>query len=77
ASLLRYLEIPELIADSEDTYIKLAVDLGNDSDLRAVYRDRIDTKMQGNPQFLDSRYYSSQMGYLFQKVFQEYLASDN
>ncbi len=77
ASLLRYLEIPELIADSEDSYIQLAVDLGNNSDLRAVYRDRIETKMQGNPQFLDSHYYSSQMGYLFQKVFQEYLASDN
>ncbi|MGD1699421.1 hypothetical protein [Dapis sp. BLCC M229] len=73
ASLLRYLEMPELIADSEDTYIQLAVNLGNNSDLRAVYRDRIETKMQANPQFLDSRYYSSQMGYLFQKVFQEYL----
>nr|WP_240039055.1 glycosyltransferase [Okeania hirsuta] len=73
ASLLRYLEMPELIADSEDAYIQLAVNLGNNSDLRAVYRDRIETKMQANPQFLDSRYYSSQMGYLFQKVFQEYL----
>ncbi|NEP42925.1 MAG: glycosyltransferase, partial [Okeania sp. SIO2H7] len=77
ASLLRYLEMPELIADNEDSYIQLAVNLGNDSDLRTVYQDRIEKKMQGNPQFLDSRYYSSQMGALFQKVFQEYLVSDN
>jgi len=74
ASLLRYLEIPELIANSEEGYIELAVNLGMDSNLRGVYSDRIETKMQANPQFLDSRYYSTQMGALFKKVFQEYLA---
>jgi hypothetical protein len=77
ASLLRCLEIPELIADSEEAYIQLAVDLGNNSNLRVAYGDRIETKMQANPQFLDSRYYSTQMGALFQKVFQEYLTENS
>ncbi len=71
ASLLRELQISDLIADSEEAYIQLAITLGKNPELRKQKSDQIKQRMQANPRFLDSRAYSAQMGALFQELFQK------
>ena len=71
---LRQIQILDLITDNEIDYIKLAVKLGTNPELRKQKSDRIKQKMQQNPSFLDSRSYSAQMGALFQQLFQEHQA---
>ena len=72
ASLLRSLQVFDLITSNEEAYIKLAIELGTNSELRQQKRNQIEQKMQENPIFLDSRAYSAQMGALFQELFQKY-----
>ncbi len=74
ASLLRELQIPDLITNSEEAYIHLAVALGTDLELRQQKAGEIKQKMQENPRFLDSRSYSAQIGELFQELFQKHQA---
>lgn len=71
AALLRDIDLPELIAEDEASYIQLAIQLGQDATLRQQLRERITQKMQ-HPRFLDSHDYSSQMGVAMQQLFQEY-----
>jgi hypothetical protein len=68
------LDISDLVADSEESYIQLAVALGTDPELRQQKSAQIKEKMQGNPSFLDSRSYSAKIGSLFQELFSKYLA---
>ena len=72
ASLLRSLSIPDLIANSEEGYINLAITLANNPQLRQQKRQEIQQKMQQNPEFLDSRTYSAKMGMLFRELFQNW-----
>jgi predicted O-linked N-acetylglucosamine transferase (SPINDLY family) len=74
ASLLRELQVPELITNTENSYIQLAVALGTDPELRKQKRDQIKQNMQRNPRFLDSHAYSVQMGVIFQEIFLKHLA---
>lgn len=74
SSLLGELEMPDLIAESEAAYIKVAVSLGTNAELRKQTSDRLKQKFGDKPSFLDSRSYSTQMGALFQKLFQNHLA---
>ncbi len=74
AAYLREIQIPELITNNEMDYIKLAIALGTNPELRQQKSDQIQQKMQQNPSFLDSRSYSAQMGALFQQLFQKYQA---
>ena len=76
AAMIQSLDLPDLFADSEETYIQLAVELGTNPELRQQKSDRIKQKMQQNPSFLDSRSYSARMGALFQQLFQEYQANN-
>ena len=76
AAMVRSLDLPDLVADSEETYIQLAVKLATNPELRKQKSDRIFQKMQQNPSFLDSRSYSAQMGALFQQLFQQYQANN-
>jgi predicted O-linked N-acetylglucosamine transferase (SPINDLY family) len=76
AAMMRSLDLFDLVADSEESYIQLAVKLGTNPDLRKQKSDRIKQKMQQNPSFLDSRSYSAQMGTLFQQLFQQYRAKN-
>ena len=76
AAMVRSLDLPDLVADSEESYIQLAVKLGTNPELRKQKSDRIFQKMQQNPSFLDSRSYSAQMGALFQQLFQQYRANN-
>ncbi|MEH2081151.1 MAG: glycosyltransferase [Nostoc sp.] len=69
ASLLRELQIPDLITNSEEAYIKLAIALGTNHELCQQVGKQIQQKMQQNPTFLDSNYYSSQIGKVFEELF--------
>ena len=72
ASLLRSLSINDLIANSEEAYINLAITLANNPQLRQQKRQEIQQKMQQNPEFLDSRTYSAKMGIIFRQLFQNW-----
>ena len=72
AALLKELQLHELIADNEETYIEIAIALGTNSELRKKTIDEIKQRMHGNPRFMDSRAYSAKMGTLFQELFQRY-----
>ena len=74
AALLQELQIPDLITDSEEAYIQLAIALGTNPELRQQKSAQIKERMQANPRFLDSRSYSAQMGEIFQKLFYKYQA---
>ncbi|MEH2204207.1 MAG: glycosyltransferase [Nostoc sp.] len=74
AAMVQALDVPDLVADSEDYYIQLAIALGNNPKLRQQKSAEIKEKMQANPCFLDSRSYSAKIGSLFQKLFSKYLA---
>jgi predicted O-linked N-acetylglucosamine transferase (SPINDLY family) len=75
-ALLRELQMPDLIADSELSYIQLAVALGTNPELRKLKSNQIKHKMERNPRFLDSRSYSAQIGTLVQQLFRNHLAAD-
>ncbi|MEH2199679.1 CmcI family methyltransferase [Nostoc sp.] len=74
AAMIKALDVPDLVADSEESYIQLAVALGTNPELRQQKSAQIKEKMQGNPSFLDSRSYSAKIGSLFQELFSKYLA---
>lgn len=72
AAMMRSLGIPDLITDSESSYISLAITLANTPELRQLKRQAIQQKMAANPEFLDSRAYSAKMGALLTQIFQNY-----
>ncbi|MBN3939343.1 glycosyltransferase [Nostoc sp. NMS9] len=74
AAMVQALDVPGLVADSEESYIELAIALGTDPELRQQKSAQIKEKMQANPSFLDSRAYSAKIGSLFQQLFSKYLA---
>ncbi|MBW4590064.1 glycosyltransferase [Aetokthonos hydrillicola Thurmond2011] len=71
SSLLQEIAMYDLIADTEELYIQLGVNLGKDQEFRQEKSKQIQDKMQILPGFLDSRSYSTQMGTLLQKLFLE------
>lgn len=74
AAMVQALDVPDLVANSEESYIQLAIALGINPELRQQKSAQIKEKMQGNPSFLDSRSYSAKIGSLFQELFSKYLA---
>ena len=72
SALLREINMEELIADGEESYINLALKLANNSEWRQKKREEIKVKIQQKPSFLDSRSYSAKIGKLFQELFQEW-----
>jgi predicted O-linked N-acetylglucosamine transferase (SPINDLY family)/predicted O-methyltransferase YrrM len=72
SALLQSLDIADLVADSEESYIKLAIELGNNPELRQQKRHEIAAKMRNNPSFLDSRAYSAKIGDLFRELVNKY-----
>ncbi len=69
ASLLKSLALNDLITNSEEAYINLAVKLATDTKLRKEYSQKINLKMQQNPSFLDSFSYSKKMESVFKQLF--------
>jgi len=74
-ALLKELQIDELIADNEASYIDLAIALGTNPELRQQKSAIIKQRMQSHPKFLDSRAYSAQMGTLLQELFRSQQAT--
>ncbi|HYX12799.1 MAG TPA: glycosyltransferase [Nostoc sp.] len=74
AAMVQALDVPDLVADSEESYIQLAIALGTDPELRQQKSAQIKERMQDNPSFLDSRSYSAKIGNLFQELFSKYIA---
>ncbi|MEG4030904.1 MULTISPECIES: FkbM family methyltransferase [unclassified Microcoleus] len=75
AAVVRSLSIPDLIANSEASYIQLAVSLGTNPQLRQQKRQEIQQKMQANPACFDSVAYSGAIGKLFQELFGKWQTS--
>ncbi len=71
AAVLEELLLPELVANSQNSYLELCTALGTHPELRRHYRDRIQQKMVANPKYLDSRACSTQLGTLFETLFRE------
>ena len=69
AAVLKELQFPELVANSENSYVEIGTALGTNPELRRQYRDQVQRKMATNPKFLDSRAYSFQLGTLFEETF--------
>jgi len=72
AALLQDIGMHDLVANSEESYMQLAIALGTEPELHKQKSDQIKQKMQGNPRFLDTRSYSVQIGGLFQKLIRKY-----
>ncbi len=72
AAMIQSLGIADLVATSEESYIQLAVNLGNNIALRQQKSIEVQTKMQNNPSFLDSRAYAAKIGALFIDLFDQY-----
>jgi len=73
-AILQSLNVPDLVTvTSEESYIELAVTLGTNSDFCQQISSQIQKKMKANPTFLDSKAYSSQVGEVFKRLFQDYL----
>ncbi len=68
AAMLRELEMFDLIAGGEESYIQLSVALGSDRRLREEKAREIGERMRRwGPKFLDSRAYSVQMAAIFEE----------
>ncbi|MEG4167236.1 MULTISPECIES: glycosyltransferase [unclassified Microcoleus] len=71
AAVIEELLLPELVANSEKSYLELSTALGTNPELRRHYRERIQQKMGANPKYLDSRACSTQLETLFERLFRE------
>jgi len=65
-SLMRCLELPELVAGSRDEYVRLAVKLAGDTERRRGLEATIRERMAAGPRFYDARWYSRQFADLFE-----------
>jgi predicted O-linked N-acetylglucosamine transferase (SPINDLY family) len=64
AALLRELQIPELIAGDEDSYIEKAAELASNPDYRRSIGTRILEQMARKPRFINPSVYSKGLGEL-------------
>lgn len=69
SALLRSLNLEELITPDEAGYLRLAIELAGDRELRQRLGDRIHRAMAANPVFFDSHRYSNLMGQAFEHLF--------
>lgn len=69
AAILQEMEHPELITNSEASYIQLAIALAKDRVKRQSLKQQLQDKFCQLPPFLDSRAYAEAMGQLLAKLF--------
>ncbi len=72
--ILRDMGLGELVADSVDAYIALALRLATDRPQRASLRTRIDALMRDNPPIFDGRRYATRVGDAFEQMWRDYCA---
>lgn len=75
AAMIKALNVSDLVAFDEESYINLATKLGVNSNLRRQKSEQIRTAMQDNPCFLDSHSYSAQLDTLFQELYYQYISN--
>jgi predicted O-linked N-acetylglucosamine transferase (SPINDLY family) len=68
AAMLKELGVPDLVAESEEAYVRLAVRLGTDPDFRQAKSMEIREKMAQGPPFLDPRSYAEKVGKVLKSV---------
>ncbi|MBD2610738.1 MAG: glycosyltransferase [Nostoc sp. ZfuVER08] len=71
SSLLQEIKVFDLIADTEESYIQLAIILGTKPEFHEDKKNQIYKQMQLLPRFLDSRSHSADIEVLLQKFFLE------
>ncbi|HEY9835906.1 MAG TPA: hypothetical protein V6D27_03355, partial [Vampirovibrionales bacterium] len=76
SALLREIQLTDLIAQNETSYIQLAIKLATNPQLRHHYRQQTQQQMQQNPPFLNSAAYGQKIGHLFEQLFQERQTSE-
>ncbi len=69
AAILKSLSMHDLVANSEEAYIELAVALANNPGLRLQKRQEVLHKMQQTPSFLDGRAYTAQIQSIFVSLY--------
>ena len=73
ASILREIELPDLIVLNERAYIQLALDLAHNHKKRQLYQRKILSQMQNNPPFLDARAYAKKLTRVFKQMYERIL----
>jgi predicted O-linked N-acetylglucosamine transferase (SPINDLY family) len=61
-AMLRQLEIPELVVPDRESYLRLAAELGRDPALQDYFREKIRSRMNNTPLFLDMTAYGKFVG---------------
>jgi predicted O-linked N-acetylglucosamine transferase (SPINDLY family) len=72
AAMIQSLGISGLVANSEESYMQIAISLGNSPILCQQKATEIQLAMDNNPSFLDSKAYSAQMEELFKGFVRKY-----
>jgi predicted O-linked N-acetylglucosamine transferase (SPINDLY family) len=67
-ALPRELGMPDLVAGDVNAYVELAARLGNDAAWRGRLRDQITRAMAAKPRFMDSAWYSGEIGRLLSDI---------
>ncbi len=68
AGIMQELNLPELIAEDEAGFVRIAVELAQDADLRQRRRDATVSAMAAGPRFRDSRGYAVRIAPLFRSM---------
>ncbi len=77
AAILKSLSMYDLIADSEESYIELAVALATNPALRLQKKQEILHQMQQTPSFLDGRAYTTQLQSIFVSLYKAWQTSSS
>jgi predicted O-linked N-acetylglucosamine transferase (SPINDLY family) len=76
SSLLKSLQMEELVASNKEDYIQLAVSLGTNEAVRREKSNHITQRMREHPLVFDTRAYSDCIESVFHEVFHSYLAKE-
>ena len=68
SSALRDMGMHQLIAPDEESYVRLAVRLGQDQELRRQLAEEIRQKIAKPPKFLDPKWYGAEMTKLLKEL---------
>jgi len=68
AAMMHELGMPELIAPDEAAYIRLAVDMADNVELRQPIAEKVREIMANRPRFVDSVSYAARIGPLFKTI---------
>lgn len=76
AAMLEAIKLHDLVTDSEQTYIELAIALGTDNQLYNRLQQQVRQRMQDRPAILDSQTFGHIIGNLFKQFIVDYHAQE-